>query len=286
MKKFLSIILIIIASFTLASCGGGNTVTIGVLSQANISAKDYSAKYTKALHIKNIKFEYKYYNNCESMIKALNSKKIDFASTNEKVAEYILSNNEELDYLPYGSSPNIEYGLCFNEENIEVLNMINGAIRDMKKDGTLEKLTKSYILDAIDGESLDPVSLPTLNTDISMTIAVTGDMPPFDMVDGKDNAVGFNMALLSEISKRININIKVVHVDYKDRFKALEDDKCDGVFVALTEKSSDAILKYRDIPELAICSEPYFTGKEVLLYNLDNEKTINRISQFAVGGQQ
>ena len=61
-------------------------------------------------------------------------------------------------------------------------------------------------------------------------MAVTGDLPPMDYVGPDDQPAGFNVAILSELSRRIGKNIELVPVTAAARAMALASNQVDVVF--------------------------------------------------------
>lgn len=56
-----------------------------------------------------------------------------------------------------------------------------------------------------------------------MKVGVTGDLPPMDYVAPDGRFAGFNTAVLAEIGKRMQRNIKLVQVDSIGRALALSE---------------------------------------------------------------
>ena len=76
----------------------------------------------------------------------------------------------------------------------------------MKQDGTLDALTKKYIIDLKADEEPEAIEMPKVEGAETLKVAVTGDLPPLDLIT----------AVLAEISKRIGKNIELVSVDSED----------------------------------------------------------------------
>ena len=72
--------------------------------------------------------------------------------------------------------------------------------------------------------------MPVIDGAPTIKVAVTGDMPAMDFVTADGKPAGFNVAFLSELSKRINKNIELVDVDAGARSAALSSGQVDALF--------------------------------------------------------
>ena len=115
------------------------------------------------------------------------------------------------------------------EENKEVYDILNDAIKAMKEDGTLDSLIENELKAYINS---DPVAkdLPKFDGARTIKIGVTGDVPPMDFVAANGQAAGFNIAFLAEIANRAQVNIELVQIETASRPMALSSNKVDAVF--------------------------------------------------------
>ena len=134
-----------------------------------------------------------------------------------------------VDLVQHGINGN-DFAFLMMEENAALRDEFNAAIADMKADGTLERLVKEQIDDAIDGGEFAPIEMPKIDGADTVKVAVTGALPPMDYVAADGTPAGFNTAQLAEISQRIGKNIELVVVDSVDRAAALASGTVDAVF--------------------------------------------------------
>ena len=99
-------------------------------------------------------------------------------------------------------------------------------------DGTLDKLIKENITDL---GGADPVAtdIPVIDGAETLKVAVTGDMPALDVILPDGKPAGFNVAFLSELSKRINKNFELVSIEAGARGAALSSGQVDVLFWVL-----------------------------------------------------
>ena len=309
------------------------TVKFGTLSYLNYSENDFSTaksegrEVAKVLasegYIKDnmpgapeggIKGKVVYFDTLDSMIMALTSGKIDrIGSIPQTTARYLVSQNpsimpmSEFDYEKAMKDGGFAvaalnvlgdgFSFMMRENQTALRDDFNKAIAEMQKDGTAKKLIAEYILKL---DSLKPIELEQKEGRETITVAVTGSLPPFDYVAPDGTFAGFNTAYLAEIGKRLDKNIKLVQVSSVGRATALSSGTVDVVFwtrscvdpstakmsgedfiasvekkgVFLAEKERHALRDYlvavpptkyskRDMPAGTIITNPYFTDMPV-----------------------
>ena len=270
MKKFLA--LICATALLMTGCGGDNVskseppkdkATIGVITHLNVSEieyNDYMKKLEKSYRPSkaNISAEYKYFNKMNDMQLALESGQIDMLSTYQNVAEYMLQRSKDKEILP--SERYLKDSFCFalRKGDSILKNDLNKAINNMISDGTLAKLSKQYIADLKNGAEPPAVPINHIDGADTIKVAVTGDLPPFDMILADGTPAGFSTAVLAELSRRINKNIELVNVDSASRASILTSKGADVVFWVAVPKYSIILPAHIDQPEGIAVSDPYY----------------------------
>lgn len=170
-----------------------------------------------------------FYDNLQAMILALNSGEIDRLSIGKLTAIYIAERNEGLVFADRQHNSVLGYSIAMLEENSEWIEGIDSAIAEMKDDGTLDALRAQYI-DNLGGSDPEPVALPVIEGADTIRIAVTGDLPPMDVILADGTPAGFNTALLAELSERVGVNFELVSVESSARAAALSSGTVDALF--------------------------------------------------------
>ena len=270
MKKLLAAIFAF--ALLITGCGGEKPsepaqnkekATIGAITHMNASEVEYN-EYMKKLEKSyrpskaNLSAEYKYFDKMNDMQLALESGQIDMLSTYQNVADYMLKRSDNKEILP--SERHLEDSFCFalRKDDTTLKNELNKAIKDMIADETLAHLVKQYITDIKDGA--EPPAVPITHIDGAETIkvAVTGDLPPFDLVLADGKPAGFSTAVLSEISRRIGKNIELVDIDSNARASILTSKGADVVFWVAVPKDSTLLPANIDQPDGIAVSDPYY----------------------------
>lgn len=186
-----------------------------------------------------------FFDNLNSMLMALEAREISEMEVPQSVGEYLCAKNSNLvltiefdksaplnsfsqSLLNLTQSADFSFMLLQGKESLR--DKLNKALRDMKNDGTLLQLEKTYINDAIEGADIQPATIKKIPNAEEIRVAVTGDLPPLDYVSSDGTPAGFNTAVLSEISRRLGMNIVLVHVDAGARATALASGTVDVVF--------------------------------------------------------
>ena len=194
-----------------------------------------------------------YYETLNDMILGMESGTINRLATCQTTGQYIASQNDRLELLyeydvDKERTPFIDhlfflagydYSFLLRDDSAGLRDELNAALSDMKADGTLDQLKKKHITDVIATGEIQPVELPVISGAETITVAVTGALPPMDYVAPDGTPAGFTIAVLSEISRRTNRNIELVVVDSIGRSTALSSGVADVVFWAVSPSTRD-----------------------------------------------
>ena len=217
---------------------------------------------------------YKYFDNLNSMIMGLQSGVISMIATDEYTAGYLISRSDA--FAPLTSDAREEvyynYAMVLREEDQALCGRISEAIDSMKTDGTLETLKKQYIDDCIAGTDPTAVEPAVFEGADTLTIALTGDRPPMDYFSETGIPIGFNTALISEVAKRLGMNVQFISIDSGARAISLSSGRTDIVFwTELGEFDDWEKGNSEDLPEHTIPTHPYLRGKDALVVLADSE---------------
>ena len=254
MKRLFGLLLALVVMLTCAGCGGGDDKKaqepappaseqksdgdkIGALMPIGLDEEGYK-RWTQDIAEVEGQTAYVapqkviFFDNMNSMIMALKSKQIDRFATPSRVGNYIVARNEEFKLIDNNFKPILGYSMAMQEKSAAQIEEINKAITAMKDDGTLDKLIKENITDL---GGADPVAtdIPVIDGAETLKVAATGDMPALDVILPDGKPAGFNVAFLSELSKRINKNFELVSIEAGARGAALSSGQVDVLFWVL-----------------------------------------------------
>lgn len=241
----------------------------GILSRSAVG-EDESEKvigeHTASHFSGDMEFALTYYDNLSSMLMALQAKDIYVMILADSVAEYIVAQNDALMIAAERPGEGLKqnttsYQMMMKQEDADIHQKFNDAIVALKKEGVIDKLIETHVKGHTDGSNPEPVVIPVIDGAETVKVAVTGDIPPIDFVAADGTPAGFNMALLAEIAKKVNVNIEIVQVDTGARVAALTSGRADVLFWVNSNSCTvhGEFEKGSDIPDGTIVTEPYFT---------------------------
>jgi polar amino acid transport system substrate-binding protein len=264
MKRFLAIILAGLMLLSLVACGAKdeNVLKRGALE---MEGEDVFSSEEHLAHMKaeggrssNSQENRICYNNLSSALMDLESGKIDILSLTECMANYVVAHNDKIAVNKIISSTLKSFSMMTTDSNTEVYDILNNAIKEMKADGTLDSLIENELKAYINSDP-ETKELPHFDGAKTIKIGVTGDLPPMDYVAANGKAAGFNIALLTEIANRAQVNFELVQIETGARALALSSGKVDAVFwTKSTECTKCGATSAKSIDGVLV-TESYFT---------------------------
>ncbi len=267
------------AGAVLVGCGanGGSNesansgpVKLGMLTNMNITEKVYADIIEKAGEMggrmpDSMRFDVTYYDNLNTMLMGLDSGSIKELSTYQCIGKYLMGKNSKYQLTDFNKLKMSDAFCCaLREDDKEFLDKMDTAIKSMKNDGTLDRLVKEYIENVNAGQDPPAVTIEKVNGRRNINVAVTGDLPPIDLVLADGSPAGFNTAVLNEIGKRINMNIDIVQIASGARASALSSKKVDVVFWAVVPVDSTQVRPADiDKPKGIATTVPYYKDEIV-----------------------
>lgn len=276
MKKFLIALLSMIIFVTAAGCGQNDydSKKVGTLTRLNLSSEkndEIMNKYNSE-HGDNNSQKTTYYDNINSMEMGLEAGQIEEIQTYGSVANYMKAKNEKLE-VKTQTEPLYENFCCaLRDDENNLRDEMNNAIESMKNDGTLERLTRDFIINLQADEEPPAVEISKIEGADTIKVGVTGDLPPLDLTLADGTPAGFNTAVLSEISKRINKNIQIVVIDSSARATALMSKKVDVIFWVVVPDDKNVLPADSDKPNGIELTSPYYRDQ------ITNVTVVNALS--------
>ncbi len=258
MKRFLAIILAGLMLLSLAACGEKKNVgKMGVLEVGGMEGL-HTGTHDEHMRIgTDDTTECITYNNLATALMDLESGKIQAIGLEACIAKYIAAHNENI-IAEFTSSDRTNFSMMTMNTNTEVYDILNNAIKAMKEDGTLDSLIANE-LEAYINSDPEPKDLPHFDGAKTIKVGVTGDMPPMDFVAANGQAAGFNIALLTEIANRAQVNIELVQIETGARAMALSSGKVDAVFWTKNTECSKCGSVAAETIEGTLVTDSYFS---------------------------
>ena len=257
-KKFFALItcLLILAFSCTANADVVKGVKIGILTKSvteEVFNNNASATWLWAVfHYNHGKEDnFKFYDDLNTMLLALNRGEIDEIDLPEVVGEYVTAQNSDYEISCVMNSVPVSFVFGFLKNRNSLLWYdFNKTLALMQQDGTLAELQAKYLSD-FGKDKPESVKFDSFSDAPTIKIAVTGDVPPIDYIAPDGRAAGFNAAILAEIGRKMKINVELMNINTAARNTTLASERADGVFWYITDPF--------DKSEGILFSEPYYT---------------------------
>ncbi len=212
-------------------------VILGELFKPGITENDQAEENNRYLRDAGINSDnpaqYVYFDNLTAMLAALNAGRIQLAFMPDCTAAYTVAQNDSYAVVsksPHGIRLKNAMSIGVSDQNTDLLKSFNDGISTLLGNGVLDDLKAKYIDALLNGTEPDPVQLPVIAGAKTVRVVVTGDLPPLDYVSMDGQPAGYNVALLSELSKVMNVNFELVTADAASRAAMLSSGRADAIF--------------------------------------------------------
>jgi ABC-type amino acid transport substrate-binding protein len=174
---------------------------------------------------------------------------------------YLAQRNNDL--AVYGNEiTSFSTRIIFSLDKGPQLEKVNTAIKAMQEDGTMDKLVDQWITNLPVSQEPSGAAMPVLQGAETIKVGISGDAPPLDYIAADGAPGGFNVAVLSEIGRRTNLNIELVTVNGGARFAALQSGKINAFLWHNTTQSLATTSSGQEIgPPSFLQSEAYLTSR-------------------------
>ncbi len=196
------------------------------------------------------------YNKGADAVQALKQNKIDCVIIDEQPALAFVDKNPELKILDEEFT-NEDYAICVAKGNDELLDKINGALDELKQDGTLESIINNYIGE--DAGKTPYVAADDVTRDNgTLTMATNAAFPPYEYYEN-GTIVGIDADMAQAIADKLGMNLVISDMEFDSIIAAVQSGKADFGAAGLTV--TEDRLKNINF------SESYTTAKQVIIVN-------------------
>lgn len=162
------------------------------------------------------------YNKGNDAISSLKNGKIDCVVIDSEPAKAFVAKNEDLSILkePFALE---EYAICISKENTELKEQINAALRELKEEGTLDKIISGYI----NGEEYQYTSPEGISYDQgTLVMATNAAFPPYEYYD--DNTiVGIDADMARAVGDKLHRKLEIQDMEFDSIINAVQGGKAD-----------------------------------------------------------
>ncbi len=226
MKKLAALLMAVCMMASLAACGGAaeNTVfsvddlpgkTIGVQlgTTGDIYASDYEAEGSTIER----------YNKGNDAVQALKQGKIDCVIIDSQPALAFVEKNPELTILEEEFAVE-EYAMCVAKENADLTAAINGALAELKADGTLDAIIANYIGDDTKGQNpyVSPEGVDRSNG--TLVMATNAAFEPYEYYEG-EKIVGIDADMAQAVCDKLGYELVIEDMEFDSIINAVQSGK-------------------------------------------------------------
>ena len=230
MKKIISRILVILfTAALLTACGSSkkeNTVhSIDDLNNKTIGVQLGTTGDTLAGDIEGATVEK--YNKYADAVQALKQGKIDAVIIDSDTAIVFIRKNDDIELLSEGFADE-DYAIAMKLDNEALQKEINGALSELKADGTLKKIKDYY-----DGDKSSDTEQKTYTRNESadrskgtLVMATNAEFPPYEYQEG-GQVVGFDVDMMNAVCDKLGYELRIDDMQFDSIIAAVQSGKAD-----------------------------------------------------------
>ena len=192
----------------------GKTIGVQLGTTGDLEASNYEAEGSTVER----------YSKGSEAVQALKAGQVDCVIIDSQPAQKFVEANDDLKILddPFVEE---EYAICLAKDNEELLEDINGALKELKEDGTIDSIMDNYIGENI-GETPyeSPEDVDRSNGELVM--ATNAEFEPYEYHEG-DEIVGIDVDIAQAICDKLGYELKVEDMEFSSILPAVQSGKAD-----------------------------------------------------------
>ncbi len=255
MKKALSLFAALAICVTmLGACGKDEAKKIESaedLEGATIGVQLGTTGDNYAEDVKDAKVEK--YNKGADAVQALKQGKVDAVVIDNEPAKVFVEKNSDLKILEEEFTVE-DYAIAMNLENTALQSEINGALSELKADGTINNIVNNWI-----GDDAPKTPCITAGDDTSkgkLIMATNAEFPPYEsMSDGK--IVGIDVDIMQAICNKLGYELEIENTEFDSIIPEIQSGKADVGVAGMTVNE--------DRKKNVLFSDSYATGVQVII---------------------
>ncbi|MGM0173999.1 amino acid ABC transporter substrate-binding protein/permease [Enterococcus sp. DIV0800] len=203
----------------------GKTVSAKIGTESATFLNDNKDKYG---------YEVKQYEAADAMYNALNNGNVEAIFDDYPVLGYAVTNGQPFKLVgdpEEGSS----YGFAVKKgENKELLEKFNKGLKDLKKNGSYDKIVSEYISSGSENQAASSEMKKIEPKKDVYTIASDSAFAPFEYQDSDGKYKGIDVDLMKRIAELQGFKIDFKFIGFSSAMQALESGQADGMIAGMT----------------------------------------------------
>ena len=193
----------------------GKTIGVQLGTTGDIYASDYEAEGSTIER----------YNKGADAVQALKQGKIDCVIIDAQPAQAFVEKNDELTILEEDFAIE-DYAICISKDKTDLKEAMNGALNELKEDGTLDQIVANYIGD--DTKGTCPYESPA-DVDYSngkLVMATNAAFEPYEFYEGEE-VVGIDADIAKAICDKLGYELQIDDMEFDAIISAVQSGKAD-----------------------------------------------------------
>ncbi len=171
------------------------------------------------------------YNKGADAVQALKQGKIDAVIIDSEPAKVFVEKNDDLEILdePFAEE---EYAIAMKLDNTELQTAINGALKELKDDGTLDAIKNNYVGDDA-GKSPYTSPADVKRDKGTLVMATNAEFPPYESKEN-DKIVGIDADMMQAVCDKLGYELKIDDMAFDSIISAVQSGKADVGVAGMT----------------------------------------------------
>lgn len=252
MKKILALVLTLALAMVLVACGGTTSapastastadstaastpasMATGTVGPAGIASVDDLAGKTIGVQLGTTGDIYaadiegatvEQYSKGADAVLALKQSKVDAVIIDNEPAKVYVEQNPEMMLLDEEFAVE-DYAICISKDKTDLTEAFNGAIAEIKADGTLDAILDKYI-NGVEGAEGYVTPEGTEYPNGTLTMATNAYFPPYEYYEG-DNIIGIDAEFAKAICDKLGYELKIEDMEFDSIIPAVQSGKAD-----------------------------------------------------------
>ncbi len=257
MKKLISILMTLALLATcFAGCSGSKGKTIATADDLEGARIGVQLGTTGDIYASDVKdAEIKRFSKGADAVMALTSGKIDCVIIDNEPAKAFVAANEGLKILEESFAVE-EYAIAFAKDNEKLQKEVNGALKELIADGTVDSIIKNFIGDDTKGKSpyVSPADVDTSKGTLKM--GTNAAFEPYEYVE-EGKVVGIDASIAQAICDKLGYKLEIKDMEFDSILTAVDSGKVDFGMAGMTVTEERL--------EEVNFSDPYTTATQVII---------------------
>ncbi|MBD5464296.1 MAG: transporter substrate-binding domain-containing protein [Lachnospiraceae bacterium] len=165
------------------------------------------------------------FNKGNDAVQALKQGKVDCVIIDEQPAKAFVEKNDDLMILDEEFAIE-EYAICVSKDKADLTAAINGALSELKADGTLDSIIANYIGDDTKGQSPYESPADADRSKGTLVMATNAAFEPYEYYEGS-KVIGIDVDMAQAVCDKLGYELKVDDIEFDAIINAVQSGKAD-----------------------------------------------------------